>query len=121
MKNLNAQGKNKTDWKRGRTKLPESDKRENRIRVSFNDAELAQLEKSAGGMSVSCLLRLLATTPGILPKPIPSINAEAWSEMSRIGKNINQIAVKLNATGRIEIREFKEELATLRLRIVDAY
>jgi hypothetical protein len=51
---------------------------------------------------------------------IPAINREAWVTLSRSAANLNQLAVRLNADGRVEAEEVREALADFRRCLLGA-
>lgn len=76
--------------RRGPIKLPDADRRVHTVSVRLNDAELSRLEKSRGKYQRGEWLRMAAIDR--MPPTIPTINHEAWVELSRAASNINQLS-----------------------------
>ena len=70
-------------------------KRTHTLSARFNDAELAQITARKGKLTSGEWLRS-ASLGRPIPNPIPAVNIELWSELGKIGANINQIAHQLN-------------------------
>jgi len=95
--------------RRGPIKLPDAERRIHTVSVRLNDSELSRLEKSRGKYQRGEWLRMAAIDK--MPPTIPTINHEAWTELSRAASNINQLSKYVNQndpTG----NEFMDKLRT---------
>lgn len=100
-------------------------KRKNRIHIYLNDTELENLtqKQKITGLSREEFCRRIIN--GTEVKQGPSLDtAMLLKELNKIGTNINQIAVKANAIGFVDVSNLRMELKRLddieRL-IVEAY
>ena len=77
-------------------------KREKAILCWLNEKEYEHLKKQAGtsGLTVSALIRKLIMGQEIRQRP-PAEMPELLRQMSAIGNNINQIAVRVNSTNKV--------------------
>ncbi|MGZ8174707.1 plasmid mobilization protein [Methylobacter sp.] len=82
------------DRAKRRGPLPLDDPRTHSVNVRLNDEELALLDSKKGGMARAEWLRCAALDK--LPISIPALNREAYTEIGRIGSNLNQVAKALN-------------------------
>ena len=70
--------------------------------IRLTAAERATLGELAGerGVTVAAFVRAAAlgsyTPPRPMPRPVPSINREAYWHLGQVGNNLNQIARRLN-------------------------
>lgn len=85
-------------------------RRNNRIKVSFSDEELSELDRRVkkSGMTREAYIRavLADTVPVELP-PIDYI--QLFRELTLVGNNLNQIARKAHALGLLNYKEYKEQ------------
>ncbi|RNC62906.1 MAG: hypothetical protein AWM53_01832 [Candidatus Dichloromethanomonas elyunquensis] len=91
-----------------------------RVQVWLNQEEKEKLQASAkkSGLSGETYLRTLIN--GFLPKELPPADYHAlMRELRAIGNNLNQIAVKGNATGHIDRSIFQDEANRLRKAVLD--
>ena len=72
-----------------------ADKRSHTVSVRLNAAELAWLDEQRGGYRRGEWLRRAAFGRR-LPGGVPEINREAWSELSRLASNLNQLQRAIN-------------------------
>lgn len=82
---------------------PEANPRRSFVNVRLTDDEYAKLTSDANGGSKAELLR--ASYFGRLPKVprgVPELNREAWTDLSRLASNLNQLAHHANSTGEID-------------------
>lgn len=95
-------------------------KRDIRAQVWLNEAESQRLRDKAKrtGLSQENYLRSLIN--GYTPKELPPIDFfKMMRELRAIGGNINQLAVKANATGYVDETGFEREAAYLRRTILE--
>ena len=95
-------------------------KRGIRVQVWLNKEEDERLHASAekAGLSQESYLRVLIN--GYVPKELPPMDYYAMTrELHAIGVNLNQIAVKANATGHIDKTVFQYEANRLRKVVLD--
>jgi len=95
-------------------------KRDIRAQVWLNEAESQRLRNNAKrtGLSQENYLRSLIN--GYTPKELPPIDFfNMMRELRAIGVNINQLAVKANATGYVDETGFEREAAQLRRAILE--
>lgn len=81
--------------------------RRNKIDLRLSDRELERLNRDVkkAGMSREAYLRQLIKK--IQPKELPSADyTDILKNLRQIGNNMNQIAVKANATGVIDAAEY---------------
>ena len=89
-------------------------KRKNRIHIYLNDNELDDLTRkyNAAGLSRETFCRKVISGAEIKQGPSLEI-AMLLKELNRIGTNINQIAVKANAIGFVDLNKLERELSEL--------
>jgi len=95
-------------------------KRSVRVQVWLNQEEKERLHASAkkAGFSRESYLRTLIN--GYVPKELPPPDYYAMMrELLAIGRNLNQIAAKANATGHIDRTLFQYEANRLRKAVLD--
>lgn len=102
----------------GRTPLPADELRTHTVSVRLNPDELAWLDAQREQVKMQRGEYLRVAAMGKLPKTIPALNQEAWSELARAAANLNQIAQKLNANIGVSIDEIREELADFRNSLI---
>ncbi|WP_201318501.1 plasmid mobilization protein [Paenibacillus sp. EPM92] len=90
-----------------------------KIMVRLNEKErnhlVRQVKKS--GLSQEALVRALIN--GYIPKPLPPLDYHALiRELHAIGNNLNQLAVKAHATGRLDREVFQQEADQLRRAVL---
>jgi hypothetical protein len=68
------------------------------LRVRFKKIEVDSIKESAEswGMTVSAYIRALSTNSAPKKPPVTAIDRKAYSELGRIGNNLNQIAKQMN-------------------------
>ena len=92
--------------------------RSNCVSTRLNDQELRILDSQRGEFFRGEWLRMAALEQ--LPHIIPENNRLSYSELGRIGSNLNQIARRLNERKIVEIAEVKAILDELRLSLLGA-
>lgn len=95
-------------------------KRSIRVQVWLNKEERTKLQTGAkkAGLSRETYLRTLIN--GYVPKELPPSDYYAMMrELHAIGSNLNQIAAKANATGKIDRTVFQYEANRLRKAVLD--
>jgi hypothetical protein len=97
-----------------------TEKREHTVSTRLNCAELARLDSLRAPVQMQRGEYLRAAALDRLPPMIPAINREAWVTLSRSAANLNQLAVRLNADGRVEAEEVREALADFRRCLLGA-
>ena len=83
-----------------RPAMPDKDKRNRFLRIRCNADEIALLDIAKGKLSRSSAMRL--ATFANLPAPIyiPQINQSAWSDLSRVTNNLNQLIKSMHQANR---------------------
>ncbi len=104
--------------KRGPKPIEPSLRRSNCVSTRLNDRELRLLDGQRGEFFRGEWLRMAALDQ--LPNVMPEINRQAYSDLGRIGSNLNQIARRLNEKKIVEIAEVKVILDELRLTLLGA-
>lgn len=89
-------------------------KRNNRVVVHLNDAELSKLEQdtATAGMCREKYIRLALMGIIIHPRP-PDNYGKVLQQLSAYGNNLNQIAHVVNATGRTTAEQLDTALQIL--------
>lgn len=93
-------------------------KRNNRVQIWMNDSELNKLNSKVkkSGLSRESYIRLLLD--GITPKVLPPIEfSEILKNLRQINNNMNQIAMKANASGIIDARAYRENYSRLQEQV----
>lgn len=80
--------------RRGPKPRPPEELRVHSVSCRLTDDELAALDERRGEVSRGEWLRLAALSKP--PRIVPTLNATAWSELSRTASNLNQLAKALN-------------------------
>lgn len=89
-------------------------KRNNRVVVHLNDAELMQFEQNAklAGLCREKYIRLALMGITIHPRP-PDSYKKVLLQLSAYGNNLNQIAHVVNATGKVTTDQLEKALNLL--------
>ena len=89
-------------------------KRNNRVVVHLNDAELSKLEQdtATAGMCREKYIRLALMGIIIHPRP-PDNYGKVLQQLSAYGNNLNQIAHVVNATGKVTTDQLEKALNLL--------
>ena len=103
--------------KRGRKPKSALEKRQHLVACRLTDAEQAQLARGRGALTAGEWLRTLALARR-LPRPIPSINLEAYRALARAASNLNQLSRRANAADQLDIAALAATLASFRAAIV---
>ena len=103
--------------------LLESEKRKHCLSVRLSPDELSMLDRlrRSGGMRRGTYARLaIFANFANLPRPIPTLNQEAWVSLSRASSNLNQLAKAMNSspTDTAEIAKVREALAEFRDQLI---
>ena len=95
-------------------------------KVSQKDLAVLAVKVKASNLTISKFLRAAALSAIVTPPvQIPQINIEHWNDLARVGSNLNQIAVKLNATGEVDpylnetIEQLRSILAEVRAALIN--
>lgn len=89
-------------------------KRKNRIHIYLNDTELEKLTQKHKDADLSREEFCRRVLSGVEVKQGPSLEvAMLLKELNRIGTNINQIAVKANTVGFIDVNKLDAEINQL--------
>lgn len=87
------------------------------VRLNHKEQHLAQQVKKTG-LSQEAFIRALIN--GYVPKTLPPPDYHSMiKELHAIGNNLNQLAVKANATGHIDKTVFQYEANRLRKAVLD--
>lgn len=94
--------------KPGRPKVGDSKIRKHVLPVRLNDADLLDLHEKSQRMNLSYSTFIRDAGLGReLPRPIPKINLDTYMELSRLGRNLNQL-VKLIHEGKVQFLHNEE-------------
>lgn len=95
--------------------------RTRRISVYLTDAEYADLVQRVSNPSDLCNYIRAQVFAGRTPVrvAIPEINLKAYSELGRVGSNLNQIARHMNAGVPVELQQILNEIAAFRLALIE--
>ena len=101
----------------GRPQLTDECRRQIRVQPSFtlNEFEALEAKACSAGLNVSEWLRTAGL--GLLIKSVPTINKHAYSELSRLSANINQIAFVANSIGEINGKELVHLLTEIYTKV----
>lgn len=102
--------------RRGPKLIDVDQKRGHCVSVRMNLGELAQLDKDRGVVQRGEWLRKSWSKD--LPSTIPQINRDAYSELSRVASNLNQIVRHLNSDQAMEVAALSLLLAELRRSMI---
>ena len=80
--------------RRGPEPKPREEQRLHSVSCRLTDAEFALLDERRGKVSRGEWLRRAALAQP--PRIVPTLNKEAWSELSRTASNLNQLTKALN-------------------------
>lgn len=100
----------------GPEKLSADRKRNFCVSVRMNIGELTELDNKRGRIPRGEWLRLASEDK--LPPIIPTINCEAWVQLSRSASNLNQVSRKLNSNEEVDVTELRQVLADFRLKLL---
>lgn len=94
--------------------LPAHKQRRHPVSCRLTDAELARLDGLRGAVSRGEWLRLSALSKP--PRIVPALNKSAWSDLSRVAGNLNQISRHINEVGgspsdEVELRKTLSQLS----------
>lgn len=81
----------------GRGPLPEEMLRTHTISTRLNKGELEWLDSVRAGSHMKRGEYLRVAAMGTLPPTIPAINRTAWSKLSSLSSNLNQITKRINS------------------------
>lgn len=80
--------------RRGRKPVPAHLSRRHPVTCRLTDDELARADERRGALTRGEWLRRAALAR--LPRAIPAVNRDAWTELARLAANLNQVAHRLN-------------------------
>lgn len=86
----------------GRKALPDELRRCVRVQPSFTIDEFAEVERRAEAMGIDVSEWLRVAALGQTLHAVPAVNRVAYSELSRLASNLNQLAAKANAASIID-------------------
>ena len=101
--------------RRGPTPKSSDELRHHSVSCRLTDAELVKLDGLRGSVRRGEWLRLAAF--GKAPRPVPSLNIEAWRELARTASNLNQLAHSSNADEEVDGVELADVLSSLRTEL----
>lgn len=109
---------------RGPAPLDPLIKRDHCVSVRLNSAELLTLDTQRAKVQMQRGEYLRAAALHQLPPTIPSINRDAWVELSRVGGNLNRLMRFINSNDfdpkAFNLELVKAELGALRNAIINA-
>lgn len=116
-----AEGSKVKKRKRGPAPMPAGQHRKKRLTVFFNEEEYAFI-KAQGGSRPSEYVRIMALFGEPTPQPlkIPELNIHAWTELAKVGSNLNQIAYRLNINETVDFNDVYDVFKRLRSSLVKA-
>ena len=92
--------------------------RNHRVEVYYNDSEFADLMKRVAKSGLSREEYMRQSSMNIPLKELPSLNFEnILKNLRQINNNMNQIALKANASGIINARAYRENYARLQEQV----
>ena len=92
--------------------------RNHRVEVYYNDSEFAVLMKRVAKSGLSREEYMRQSSMNIPLKELPSLNFEnILKNLRQINNNMNQIALKANASGIIDARAYREKYARLQEQV----
>lgn len=108
--------------KRGPSARPQALRRTKRLNVFFSPDEYEALETRKGRIGLSeyvrhCVFNSESAAPGVM---IPELNLAAWTELSRVASNLNQIAHRLNMNEDVAFNEVRELFTAFRMSLINA-
>lgn len=106
--------------KRGPAPMHPSELRTVRVNVYLHPDEAAELDRrrAQAGLQRGPYMRMAALDK--LPRQIPELNRQAWSELSRVGSNLNQLAREFNQGNPPLFDEVEAALSELRAALIGA-
>ena len=105
--------------RRGPAPMSAEDRRDHRVSVYLNSAELAALDDLRGGIGRGAYLRTAALET--VPLRIPPINLVAWRDLAPVASNLNQLARRANSGDAPDIEAVYDELQNLRTAMIGFY
>lgn len=87
-----------------------------RVVCRFSVEELALIDQRRGTLARATYVRKAALKH--LPPQIPAINREAWTELARVGANLNQLSKVHNQGGELDPVELNRVLADVRAALL---
>ena len=94
-------------------------------KVGFDEAAALRERASQAGLTRSAFIRQAAIAGTVTPRPdIPEINKDQWSDLGRLGGNLNQIAFHLNEGGAVDanldtlLDETRKLLSAVRAKLI---
>ncbi len=82
----------------GRPPLPDDERRCIRVQPAFTLSEFDIIEEKAKALGIDVSEWLRMSSLGDTIKQVPSINRIAYSDLSRLAANLNQLAARANST-----------------------
>jgi hypothetical protein len=86
------------------------------VSVRLSVLEAVALDEARGHRQRGAFLRELFV--GQVPRPVPSINLDAWQALSRAASNLNQLSRHLNSGGAATAQEALSVLEDFRDRLI---
>lgn len=80
----------------GPTPRPAEELRSIKVSVFLTKNEAAEIRRRASVIAVNPAAYLRTAGMKRLPRPIPSINLEAWASLARVAGNLNQYQAAIN-------------------------
>lgn len=104
--------------KLGRKKIPLAEKRRHGVTCRLNDGELKLCDARRGEYTRGEWMRMGALTK--LPPVIPTLNREAWIQLSHAASNLNQLSRSLNCGDAVDAIAIRRTLGEFRLSLLGA-
>lgn len=101
----------------GRPSLPDSERRIVRLQPGFTMDEIEAVEERAAALGIDSCEWLRTAALGLTVKSVPAINRAAYSELSKLAANINQIAHVANATSAVNTSDLIKTLSEVRIEV----
>lgn len=111
LNSINMISKNSNKHSRGgRPTLPDSERRIVRVQPAFTAAEMETLEQRAAAFGINLCTWVRMASLGLSIKSVPAINRTAYSELSKLASNLNQLAHVANSTSAISASDLVKML-----------
>jgi len=91
-----------------------------RVEIQLSDEEFSSVKADAQARKMMLARYIRTSVCEGIPPTIPAINLTALAELQKIGNNLNQIARAFNSSGTIHLVDAREELAALKLSLMEA-
>lgn len=101
----------------GRPTLPDNERRIVRLQPAFTITEIETLEQRAAALGIQPCEWLRMSALGLAVKSVPAINRSAYSELSKLASNLNQLTHVANATNAFNQSDLVRTLSDTREKV----